>query len=385
MCIQSCLNWLIEVKPSSDRVGPLVVAGLLNDSMQSDKWKIPPTLNFQEYPPGIKLVPMGSRTGKPFHTTNLVVFAPENNHGNHGDSNYVAHGDALIMDPGCLPEFHGELREIVAALPRKLVVFVTHHHRDHVDGLSVVQKTNPDASLVAHENTVCRIRKDDWSLGCTAISGAEEICIGGQRLRVIFAPGHTDGHMALLHVSTHSVIVGDHCVGQGSAVLDITSGGNMAEYFQTTYNLMELSPHALIPMHGRMNLWPKHKLCEYLKNRRSRESSILKAIEDGAKTLFDVVAHVYSNVDRSLWIHAGSNVRLHVDHLARQDKLPKEFSIQKFQTTCGMHFLSRWTWAFLSASFPFKLHTSRKAKLLGAVAVVGFAVLYSARNKLNSK
>uniref|UniRef100_A0A7N2QYB9 Uncharacterized protein n=1 Tax=Quercus lobata TaxID=97700 RepID=A0A7N2QYB9_QUELO len=39
--------------------------------------------------------------------------------------------------------------------------------------------------------------------------------------------GHTDGHMALLHMSTHSLIVGDHCVGQGSAILDITSGGNM--------------------------------------------------------------------------------------------------------------------------------------------------------------
>ena len=28
----------------------------------------------------------------------------------------------------------------------------------------------------------------DWSLGYTSVSGAEDICIGGQRLRVIFAP-----------------------------------------------------------------------------------------------------------------------------------------------------------------------------------------------------
>ncbi|WP_395241916.1 MBL fold metallo-hydrolase, partial [Salmonella sp. s51933] len=92
---------------------------------------------------------------------------------------------------------------------RKLVVFVTHHHHDHVDGLSVVQKSNPDAILLAHENTMGRIRKDHWSLGHTPVSGGEEICIGGQRLRVIYAPGHTDGHMALLHVNTHSLIVGD--------------------------------------------------------------------------------------------------------------------------------------------------------------------------------
>ncbi|KAI8013166.1 hypothetical protein LOK49_LG05G00643 [Camellia lanceoleosa] len=104
-------------------------------------------------------------------------------------------------------------------------------------GLSVGQNSNPDAILLAHENTM-----DHWSLGHTPVSGGEGICIGGQRLRVICAPvifiymiasfekhgfklssiaapdmctrfhGHTDGHMALLHVSTHSLIVGDHCV-----------------------------------------------------------------------------------------------------------------------------------------------------------------------------
>ncbi|KAK3026661.1 hypothetical protein RJ639_040688, partial [Escallonia herrerae] len=132
MTNQSCLSWLLEVKPSSDRVGPLVVLGLLNDSPQSEKW-IPPTLHVQEYPPGVKILPMGSRTAKPFPTTNLVVFAPGNATAIASDNCFVAHGDALIVDPGCRSEFHEELRKIVAALPRKLVVFVTHHHRDHVD------------------------------------------------------------------------------------------------------------------------------------------------------------------------------------------------------------------------------------------------------------
>lgn len=58
------------------------------------------------------------------------------------------------------------------------------------------------------------------------------------------------------------------------------------------------------------------------RNRRHRESTILKAIENGAKTLFDIVAYTYAEVDRSLWFYASSNVRLHVDHLALQDKLP---------------------------------------------------------------
>ncbi|KAF1002208.1 uncharacterized protein LOC141702041 [Apium graveolens] len=383
MSDQSYRKCLLDLKPSNVRIGPLAVLGPLENSLHSDKWTIPPNLHSQEYPPGIIIIPMGSRTGKPFRTTNLVVFASESSHDNCGDHGFIAHGDALIIDPGCRSEFHKELRDVVAALPKKLVVFVTHHHNDHVDGLSAVQKSNPDASLLAHDSTMRRIRKDGLSLSYTPVSGAEEICIGGQRLRVISAPGHTDGHMALLHLSTHSLIVGDHCVGQGSAVLDISSGGNMNDYFQTTYRFMEVSPCTLIPMHGRINLWPKHLLCEYLKNRRNRESSVLKSIEDGAETLFDIVANVYSNVDRSFWFLAASNVRLHVDHLAHQNKLPKEFPLQKYQRTCGVHFLSRWLLACARSRVARKYNMLGKAKLPCTVALltVGLAVIYSVRSK----
>ncbi|KAH7571153.1 hypothetical protein JRO89_XS05G0260800 [Xanthoceras sorbifolium] len=404
MSAQSCLDLLVEVKPSADRVGPLVVVGVLNDLVEFRGWKVPPTLHYQEYPPGVILVPMQSRTAKPFRTTNLVVFAPESASDDGGNCKFVAHGEALIVDPGCKHQFHEELLKVVASLPRKLIVFVTHHHPDHVDGLSVIQKCNPDATLLAHENTMSRIRKDDWSLGYTSVSGGEDICVGGQRLTVVFAPGHTDGHAGLLHVSTNSLIVGDHCVGQGSAVLDITSGGNMTEYFKSTYKFMELSPHALIPMHGRVNLWPKHMLCGYLKNRRSREASVLKAIENGAQTLFDIVANVYAEVDRSLWIPASSNVRLAVDHLAEQKKLPKgfslesfncslpvfaeeEFSVQKFQKTCGLQFILRWIGAYLVSRFQSKCQKSSVCKLLiaGALPVAGFGVFYSVKNKFISK
>eukprot|EP00258_Populus_trichocarpa_P050222 XP_024466241.1 uncharacterized protein LOC7466887 isoform X2 [Populus trichocarpa] len=228
MSIQSCLSWLVDVKPSSDRVGPLVVLGLINDSVHSSE-KVNTALDYQEYPPGVIIVPMRSRTAKPFHTTNLVVFAPESVKNKCEDYNFVAHGDALIVDPGCRANFHKELLKVVAPLSKKLVVFVTHHHRDHVDGLSVIQKCNPNATLLAHKNSMRRIGKGDWSLNHISVSGGEDICIGGQRLNIIFAPGHTDGHLALLHVDTHSLIVGDHCVGQGSALLDVTSGGNMTE------------------------------------------------------------------------------------------------------------------------------------------------------------
>ncbi|XP_021753388.1 uncharacterized protein LOC110718789 isoform X1 [Chenopodium quinoa] len=378
MSWSNCSKWLSEVTQDSYRMGPLVVNGFPHDSKYS-KWHVPHTLNYQEYPLGVRLVPMESRTGKPFSTTNLVVIAPQLVANRESGKGFIAHGDALIIDPGCKSRLHQELADIIAALPRKLVVFVTHHHPDHVDGLSAIQKCNPDAILLAHENTMHRIGKDDWSLGYTPVAGGEEINIGGQRLQVIFAPGHTDGHMALLHVNTYSLIVGDHCVGQGSAVLDAFSGGNMREYFNTTYKFLELSPNTLIPMHGRVNLWPKHMLCRYLKNRRDRESSILSAIENGSTTLFGIVSTIYKDVDRVLWFVAASNVRLHVEHLAQQHKLPEGMSLTKFHRTFGFHFAINWIWAYTCNWISSKVMKIRRPKLIVLAVVACFVALYCVR------
>lgn len=375
MMRSECLKCLAEVKQDSNRVGPLVVTIILHEIGHSLKRSVPLNLPSQEYPPGIVLVPMSSRTSRPFRTTNLIVVAPETVAKSECDKGVVAHGDALIVDPGCSSQFHKELKDVVASLPRKLIVFVTHHHHDHVDGLSVIQKCNPDAILLAHERTMHRIGKDDWSLGYISVTGSEEICVGEQQFRVIFAPGHTDGHMALLHINTHALIVGDHCVGQGSALLDSTSGGNMADYFQTTYKFLELSPHVLIPMHGRVNLWPKHMLCGYLKNRRDRESSVLNAIEGGKTTLFDIVATVYKNVDRGLWFAAASNVRLHVEHLAQQNRLPKGFSLEKFQQTCGINFAVKWAWAYTESWILSKTMQIRNCKIVLPLLVAGCGII----------
>lgn len=52
---------------------------------------------------------MGSRTQKPFSTTNMVVFAPVNNRIVDESSNFIAQGDAMIVDPGCRSEFNKEV------------------------------------------------------------------------------------------------------------------------------------------------------------------------------------------------------------------------------------------------------------------------------------
>lgn len=63
----------------------------------------------QEYPLGVKIIPMESRTAKPFRTTNLIVFLPEGN-ASERDDGFIAHGEALIVDPGCKSASYEQVR-----------------------------------------------------------------------------------------------------------------------------------------------------------------------------------------------------------------------------------------------------------------------------------
>ncbi|CAD6239440.1 unnamed protein product [Miscanthus lutarioriparius] len=362
MSKECALRLLSEAKPGNDRIGQYAYIGLLNSELSSNR-TASPALPSQEYPPGITLVPMKSRTLAPFRTTNLVVVRSTNGAGGSTCSEFFASGEALLIDPGCSSHVHAELADLIDSLPKRLLVLVTHHHHDHIEGLSVVQRCNPDAVLLTHQSTMDRIGKGNWQIDYTSVTGGEKICIGDQELQVVFAPGHTDGHMGLLHVNTNTLVVGDHCVGHGSATLDSRNGGNMKDYFETTYKFLDLSPHVLIPMHGRINLWPKYMLCGYLRNRRAREVSILQSIESGAQTLFDIVSKTYSDVDRKLWIPASFNVRLHVDHLNSLRKLPKDFSLENFKESCGVHFILRWAVAYV--------HSRSSPAILAASALAG--------------
>lgn len=89
------------------------------------------------------------------------------------------------------------------------------------------------------------------------------------------------------------------------------------------FGQLDVLASKLCQFYKMMSYWALKYIFFFFRNRRSREISILKAIENGAHTLFEILAKVYSEVDRCFWIPASYNVRLHVEHLARQDKLPK--------------------------------------------------------------
>ncbi|GAM22290.1 hypothetical protein SAMD00019534_054650 [Acytostelium subglobosum LB1] len=267
----------------------------------------------------------------PLLSTNLIVCCD-------GDS-------ALIVDPGANQSGHHHFENILLTrIPehvrttdggRNLKVFITHEHKDHWEGLPLVEKHFPNASLVAHPECLELIQT---TLTKVSVSGApfssvsvdsnaanvdsgNRIVIGRYTFDIVSTPGHTSNSLCLFETTSRTLVAGDHIVGWGSSVLDHNSG-NMKQYLHTTQSMIDvLKPSIALPAHGPSNYEPITLLQNYIKHRLVREKAILQAYRDGNTTLQDILSIVYKDLDPKLNQAAMMNIRLHLDKLKEDQEI----------------------------------------------------------------
>ncbi|KAG0586002.1 hypothetical protein KC19_2G055600 [Ceratodon purpureus] len=362
---------LVNADPKQKRIGPMAMFAFSPYFPAGSSFKYDLNIHGQEYPPGVFVAPMDSATLRPFTKTNLVVMAPTAPLQHPVDTSMaVACGDALICDPGCYPAAaQTQLARIVNELPKKLLIFITHHHHDHIEGLPTVKQNNPQAIIIAHEKTLQRMGKD-YGLDCIAVTGGSKLLISGQELEIISAPGHTDGHLGLFHRATGTLLVGDHCVGHGSSVLDAASGGNLEDYLATCQRFLELSPKVIIPAHGYPTLWPKHMLQNYIRHREAREAKILSVIQSGARTAYQVVSQAYQDTPAAYWPAALMNVKLHINHLKSLNQIPSDFDVEEFERSSKAPFILRCLPAAASHMLQKPLLSVMGTSLAGSLSVI---------------
>ena len=263
-----------------------------------------------EFADGVEHIPLASYTAKPFRHTNLTIF--------RGDSR------TAIVDPGW--NEHAEAVEMIldTLAGDDPIVILTHHHKDHVAGLSLLEQRFPNAVVHAHPFTLENI---DTSLRTQGVRGGEEILLTRDSndwiLEIVYAPGHTKGHICVLDRRNNVLIAGDHVVGRGTALLD-PRNGNMKDYLETTYLLKELTPRLILPAHGPVIFSPQKVLDYYIKHRLEREQQVLSSLARGNETVKKIVADIYHDVDSQLWRYAGFNVFLHLQKLLEEGKVVME-------------------------------------------------------------
>lgn len=218
---------------------------------------------------------------------------------------------AVVIDPGPLDDEH--LRRVVAtaeqAGKRVALTLLTHGHPDHAAG----------AARFA-ELTGTRVRALDPALrlGDEGLAAGDVITTGGLELRVVPTPGHTADSLSFHLPADRAVLTGDTILGRGTTVV-AHPDGRLGDYLDSLRRLRSLTVddgvHTVLPGHGPVLDDAQGAVEYYLAHRATRLAQVETAVEDGYRTPPLVVAHVYADVDRSLWPAAELSVRAQLDYL----------------------------------------------------------------------
>lgn len=218
---------------------------------------------------------------------------------------------AVVIDPGPLDDAH--LKEVVATAERAgkrvALTLLTHGHPDHAEG----------AARFA-ELTRTRVRALDPALrlGDEGLGAGDVITTGGLELRVVPTPGHTADSLSFHLPADAAVLTGDTVLGRGTTVV-AHPDGRLGDYLDSLRRLRSLTVDdgvsTVLPGHGPVLNDARGAVEYYLAHRANRLAQVETAVESGYRTPAEIVAHVYADVDRSLWPAAELSVRAQLDYL----------------------------------------------------------------------
>ena len=219
----------------------------------------------------------------------------------------------VVVDPG--PDDEGHLRRVhagaVAGDRRVTKILLTHGHPDHSAGA---------ARLAELTGAPVQAADPGRRLGGEGLADGDVVTAAGCELRVVATPGHSADSVCLLLPADGALFTGDTVLGRGTTV--IGTDGNLGDYLRTLGQLRDLAEARgvglLLPGHGPMLADPLGTLDYYLSHRAERLDQVRSALAAGATTPAEIVAMIYTDVDRSLWPAAEWSVRAQLDYLAEE-------------------------------------------------------------------
>jgi glyoxylase-like metal-dependent hydrolase (beta-lactamase superfamily II) len=218
---------------------------------------------------------------------------------------------AVVIDPGPLDE--GHLRHVIdtakRAGKRVALTLLTHGHPDHAEGAERFAELS---------GTSVRALDPAMRLGDEGLAAGDVVRTGGLEMRVVSTPGHTADSLCFHLPADGAVLTGDTVLGRGTTVV-AHPDGRLGDYLESLRRLRSLTVDdgvaTVLPGHGPVLENAQGAIDFYLAHRANRLAQVETAVEQGFRTAPEVVAHVYADVDRTLWPAAELSVRAQLVYL----------------------------------------------------------------------
>ncbi|MSX02154.1 MAG: MBL fold metallo-hydrolase [Actinobacteria bacterium] len=213
-----------------------------------------------------------------------------------------------IVDPGPPIDSHLDRLAGEAAVRGGVGgIAITHDHADHSGGLEGLLE-----------------RVGDVPVGAAAVSRASELLADGDDfgpLTAIATPGHAPDHLAFL--AGEALFTGDAVLGHGSVYISPDENA-LAGYLNALDRLIALELNLLCPGHGGPIFGDeaRARLIEYRDHRLDRERMLIEALEGGARSSDEMLAHAWGDVPAILKPAAEATLAAHIDKLAAEGRLP---------------------------------------------------------------
>jgi glyoxylase-like metal-dependent hydrolase (beta-lactamase superfamily II) len=239
----------------------------------------------------------------------------------------VGRGNVAVVDPG--PDDDAHLKSLLHALRGETVthILLTHSHADH-SPLARRLKEATGAPTFAH-GAVEAPPQDGLRLDASIdhafvpdvrLAESDVVSGNGWTLEALFTPGHMSNHMCFALREEQALFSGDHVMSWATSVI-APPDGDMADYFASLRKLLGRGEQVYHPGHGPSRTDPQPLVRGYLAHRRMREEAIRARVAQGARSIPEIVAAIYADVDPKLHGAAALSTKAHLDHLVAQGKL----------------------------------------------------------------